>query len=843
MPDRRSVQSGSPSRHLPWRVLLSTAAAFAIGVLVLLWTPWPALWAAASLLIGPVLPGWLLYRLWFCRHEGHHPVEAGLIAFGLGYAFDLIVTLALHSIPGQLTRQLSIGAYGAVVGILLAGNVVWPYRGRMQRLERRDALVVLGVAIIACATRLINLGYSEFQGDEVAVLHKAAAAIQGRDDVLFLHRKGPAEILLTLLPYSQGMATNEWGVRLPFALANVLAVLSLYELGRRAMGLRAAVWVAILTLLNGFFLAFGRIVQYQSLVLFLSTLGLLMALLYRQTRLGRYVWLCALFLALGTLAHTDAAFAAIPAAWLIISGLVGAGYGLGAAVRRLVGPLVLGLLLLAAFYVPYVSSDTFANTAGYLAGRLGDTPPYNNLGHLLEIGTVYNAVYYLALLGAVLLWQLMVRTGRNTPLKWVLPVALAVLMVQAVASPKLWRYQGQEWVGVLFVVLVVAAIPGKTRSPLTRPVLLWAGIPFVVFMFAFRDPRTHVYILFPGAVLLVAEQLAAWQTALGRQRWVVPTVAAPCLLMAAGYLAIVFISHQPEYRRTYPEHRVHAFWVPYGDDLPEQGLFGFPYRAGWKVIGQLYAQGVLSGDYETNEELHITRWYTRAQPTCGSDPRYYIMAANVQDERKAPLARIAEAYDLIGRVNQRGRTTLEIYELRPATIGYAEYDVESLSRAWDRQLSSPWYDTGQPRLYPLEGMQAEIGARFAEQIDLAGYAIDRRQVSAHESFTVTLYWQALGQVPEGYTVFVHVEEPGVAWAQKDTQPRCGNAPTDRWEPGEVVVDRHTVWIGDHVPTGQHELVVGLYRLETGDRLAVTGPDGQMLGDHVSLGNIDVQSRQ
>jgi len=140
-------------------------------------------------------------------------------------------------------------------------------------------------------------------------------------------------------------------------------------------------------------------------------------------------------------------------------------------------------------------------------------------------------------------------------------------------------------------------------------------------------------------------------------------------------------------------------------------------------------------------------------------------------------------------------------------------------------------------------MQAEIGARFAEQIDLAGYAIDRRQVSAHESFTVTLYWQALGQVPEGYTVFVHVEEPGVAWAQKDTQPRCGNAPTDRWEPGEVVVDRHTVWIGDHVPTGQHELVVGLYRLETGERLAVTGPDGQMLGDHVSLGNIDVQSRQ
>lgn len=100
------------------------------------------------------------------------------------------------------------------------------------------------------------------------------------------------------------MAIDEWGARLPFALANVLAVVALYELGRAGIGLRAAVWVAVLTVLNGFFLAFGRIVQYQSLVLALSTLGLLMALRYQQTRDRRYVWLCALFLGGGALAHS-----------------------------------------------------------------------------------------------------------------------------------------------------------------------------------------------------------------------------------------------------------------------------------------------------------------------------------------------------------------------------------------------------------------------------------------------------------------------------------------------------------------------------------------------------------
>lgn len=843
MQARVSPQAAPPQRRLPWSVVVVSIAIVAVSVGVLFRAPWPEAKAVAALLIDLVLPGWLLYRLLFREGAAHTLVEAALIALGLGYVFCVICTLGLHDVPGPLTRLLSVGVLGALLGLLIAANVVWPYQGRLRPVERSDRVALLALVLVTAATRLINLSYSEFQGDEVAVLHKAAAAIQGRDDVLFLHRKGPAEILLTLLPYAQGMAIDEWGARLPFALANVLAVVALYELGRAGIGLRAAVWVAVLTVLNGFFLAFGRIVQYQSLVLALSTLGLLMALRYQQTRDRRYVWLCALFLGGGALAHSDAVFAAIPSAWLIITAMIADGRRLGSALRLLAGPLLLGVVLLGLFYVPYVASDTFANTAGYLAGRVGDAPPYNNLGHLLEIGTVYSAIYYLAFLGAVVLWLLMVRAGRSTPLSWVLPVALAVLMVQAIVEPKLWRYGDQQWVGMLFVTLLAAALPGKTRSQLTRPALLWMGVPFVIFMFGFRDPRTHVYVFFPGAVVLVAGQLAAWQEALGRRRWLVSAAAAPWLLLAAAYLVIVFISHQPEYRRTYPEHRIHAFWVPYGDELPPQGLFGFPYRAGWKVVGQLYEQGVLSGDYDTNEELHITRWYTRAQPTCDSDPRYYILAANVQDEREVPLDQIADDYGLVGRVQQHGRTTLEIYEQSPVTLAYREYDASVLGAVFDRAQSGPWYDAGQPHLEPFEGMQAELHARLGEHIELVGYAVDRRAVSTLQSFTVTLYWRALAPVPEGYTVFVHVEEPGVAWAQKDTQPRCGNAPTDRWEPGEVVVDRHTIWVSDHVPVGQHTLVAGMYRLDTGERLVVFDADGQTLGDYMSLGTIDVQPRQ
>jgi hypothetical protein len=59
------------------------------------------------------------------------------------------------------------------------------------------------------------------------VLHKAAAAIQGRGCAQFAPQ-GPAEILLALLPYSRD-ALNEWGARAALCLANILAVLAIYR--------------------------------------------------------------------------------------------------------------------------------------------------------------------------------------------------------------------------------------------------------------------------------------------------------------------------------------------------------------------------------------------------------------------------------------------------------------------------------------------------------------------------------------------------------------------------------------------------------------------------------------
>jgi hypothetical protein len=61
-------------------------------------------------------------------------------------------------------------------------------------------------------------------------------------------------------------------------------------------------------------------------------------------------------------------------------------------------------------------------------------------------------------------------------------------------------------------------------------------------------------------------------------------------------------------------------------------------------------------------------------------------------------------------------------------------------------------------------------------------------------------------------------------AQRDSQPCDGECPTGTWQPGRIVVDRHTLSLPPEVPAGPYRLAVGLYLLETGDRAAVLGRD-------------------
>ena len=174
------------------------------------------------------------------------------------------------------------------------------------------------MVILAAVLRFSNLGYSEFQGDEGVIMMRAASAITGDEGEIFLHQKGPVEILLPSGIWGLAGQINELWARLPFAWAGILAVAAVARLGQRWTGTKAGVVAGTLLALTGFGVAFGRIVQYQGLVMLWGTLAVLYADRYASDG-GRYdLLLTAVFLAGGLLAHYDAILAAPAVGWLLV---------------------------------------------------------------------------------------------------------------------------------------------------------------------------------------------------------------------------------------------------------------------------------------------------------------------------------------------------------------------------------------------------------------------------------------------------------------------------------------------------------------------------------------------
>ena len=147
-----------------------------------------------------------------------------------------------------------------------------------------------------------------------------------------------------------------------------------------------------------------------------------------------------------------------------------------------------------------------------------------------------------------------------------------------------------------------------------------------------------------------------------------------------------------------------------------------------------------------------------------------------------------------------------------------------------------------PVAYPgLGEVPNPFRQNFANQIELTGYALDRRSLRPGETLTLTLYWTALSEIPINYSVFAHVRGEGeTLWAGQDAWPRQGAAPTSTWRVGELIVDSYTLTLSPDTPLGQHNVEVGVYDGETLERLQVIADDGRTSdADYVFLSPIRV----
>ncbi len=151
------------------------------------------------------------------------------------------------------------------------------------------------------------------------------------------------------------------------------------------------------------------------------------------------------------------------------------------------------------------------------------------------------------------------------------------------------------------------------------------------------------------------------------------------------------------------------------------------------------------------------------------------------------------------------------------------------------------YRTRANRLPLPAAPTSHLQANLANQIRLLGYDA-RLQPPAAETegtYHLTLFWSSTASISADYTVFIHVRDTnGTIVTQCDSQPLGGDYPTSHWRPNETIIDPHQIPLSTDLPPGEYQIWVGMYQLETLERLPlVADTSGE---NAILLGSMTIQ---
>lgn len=437
--------------------------------------------------------------------------------------------------------------------------------------------LLLGVGILL---RIAGLGYSNFQGDEISTLCTFSAFKTPLQFLAYLlgQRKGPVQYLITCaFSIFDPTFSSEFALRLPFALANFLALACFFLLVYRLFNLQIAVYSSFLLATNGIFIAFGRIVQYQSFVILGGTVGILsltLALQHEKWRVpGLYLGFASA--AVGVLAHFDAAFFLPPMAVLVLHWWrqFRDQPDFARILKHLVAAAALFAFPVLGFYMAYFMRLGPYQTE-YWGERLTGEPT-----NILRVFQFYNP------------------------------------------GPILW----------FCLVSILIGLTCIRRSTPWQVTLAWILPPLIFMAVLFKDSRTHAYTyLLP--LLIVAgtgiDALINWLQRLlrGKASQIAQGTALVTFLLFFHLSYSIFIDHDPEYP-WYPKRAL-------GMELrggPLAGTFGFPYLREWRAIAKWFDQlPDQSVTLVTNEKLEIARFYLPVKV------RYKYVASEVPEHIQAP---------------------------------------------------------------------------------------------------------------------------------------------------------------------------------------------------------------
>jgi len=230
------------------------------------------------------------------------------------------------------------------------------------------------------------------------------------------------------------------------------------------------------------------------------------------------------------------------------------------------------------------------------------------------------------------------------------------------------------------------------------------------------------------------------------------------------------------------------------------------------------------------EQLHVVSWYA---PGCFS---YFFEGQSKDilvghfadiDLQEALNADYVVTYDTHQAQRQEPAPLLSYLDSREP-----EYTVQidGISYASVYSMSTDIRD---------EPSYRQVDVVLEDLVSLEGYSVSPANPTAGQTLVVSLAWQALDAPHERLKVFVHLlDDDGRLVAQHDGEPLAWHSPTDRWEAGNRLTDRHGLVLPFDLPPGEYVLQVGMYRY-SGDRLDVAGA-GSPTQDAIELNRLVVR---
>ncbi|MEM7345641.1 MAG: hypothetical protein AAF485_15470, partial [Chloroflexota bacterium] len=133
-----------------------------------------------------------------------------------------------------------------------------------------------------------------------------------------------------------------------------------------------------------------------------------------------------------------------------------------------------------------------------------------------------------------------------------------------------------------------------------------------------------------------------------------------------------------------------------------------------------------------------------------------------------------------------------------------------------------------------------VDHQLGSGIRLTGYNLSTAQINDGDILQLALAWETEAALADSYTVFVQLlDSANHVVGQRDAAPLTA---TIDWPVGDPVTDAHGVFIEPGTPPGQHRLIVGLYNSQTGQRLPLQSPEGDIIGDFIELDTVEVVRR-